>query len=200
VWSSGAPGSTEPAPVSRSSTLMVVAPLFGPVGRRRHPGAVVALSIASFGVYALIWHGRITREIADFDPRLPVRAGRASWAIRVPWGLLWLVALAAAARTVLAHAGMAVDLPLAESATRWLMLAPLAIPMVLLLLPFSLVAVVMTLERIRVIEDRVDILGDDQVRPAAACWWLGLPVAGGPVLLALQQRRLNQVWNRVAPR
>jgi hypothetical protein len=80
------------------------------------------------------------------------------------------------------------------------MLAPLAIPMALLLVPFSLVAVVMTLERIRVIEDRVDILGDEQLRPAAACWLLALPLAGGPALLALQQRRLNQVWNRVAPR
>ena len=70
VWSSGAPGATEPAPVSRTSTLMVVAPLFGPVGRRRHPAAVVALSIASLGLYALIWHGRITREIAGLGLRL----------------------------------------------------------------------------------------------------------------------------------
>ena len=199
AWSSSAPGSVEPAPPPRGAPLMVVAPLFGPVGRRRSPLAVVALSVVSLGLYGLVWHGRINREMADFDPWLPIRAGRSSWAIRLPWGLLWLVALAAAARTVLAHAGVTADLPVSEHWTRWAVLAPVAIAPLLLLLPFSLVAVVMTLERIRVVEDRVDILGDDQLRPAAACWWLGLPLAGGPLLMALQQRRLNRVWNRVAP-
>lgn len=200
VWSRSTPARAEPAPALRGGPLLVVAPLLGPVGRRRSPAAVVALSIATVGAYALIWHGRINREIADFDPRLPVRVGRSSWAIRLPWALLWLVAAAAAARTILAHAGTTVDLPWSDHVTRWAMLAPLAIPVALLLIPFSLVAVVMTLERIRVIEDRVDILGEEQLRPAAACWWLALPLAGGPVLLALAQRRLNHVWNRVAPR
>jgi hypothetical protein len=171
---------------------------FGPVGKRRSPLVVVLLSVLTLGIYALVWHRRVNREIVDFDPRLSVHLGRTTWAVAIPWLLGWLVAAAAAARILaVVVAGRHVDVGIPESLTQYGVLAPLAIPYLVLVLPFAAVAVVMTAERIRVLEDRVDILGSEQLRPAAMLAWLLLPVVGGLVLLAQLQGRLNRVWSRV---
>jgi hypothetical protein len=70
----------------------------------------------------------------------------------------------------------------------------LVIPYLTLLLPFSAVAWVMTLERVRIVEDRIGRTTDVQLRPNAVVCWLLLPLAGGLVLVATVQRRLNRVW------
>lgn len=172
---------------------------FGPMGKRRSPVAVVVLSILTLGLYALFWHRRVNREVADFDPRISVHLGRTTWAVAIPTLVGWLVAAAAGARIVAAHlAGRHLDAGVAEGVTQYGVLALVAVPYLVLLLPFSVVAVAMTAERIRILEDRLDILGEAQLRPAAAVAWLLLPVVGGLVLLAQLQRRLNAVWERAA--
>jgi hypothetical protein len=73
------------------------------------------------------------------------------------------------------------------------------VPYLTLLLPISLIAVVMTLERLRCVEEHVGTTTDRQVRPVGATLLLAVPVVGGLVLLAAEQARLNAVWDAVAP-
>src|SRR5207302_2014697 len=83
---------------------------------RRPPASVVALSVCTLGVYALVWHSRVNREMGDFDPRMPVRAGRSTWALAIPVLLFWAAAAAAAMRVVLAQtAGIHANIGLDES-------------------------------------------------------------------------------------
>jgi len=70
----------------------------------------------------------------------------------------------------------------------------LIIPYLELLLPFSAMATVMTLERVRIIEDRMGRTTDVQLRPTRIICWMLLPVAGGLILMAIIQRRLNRAW------
>lgn len=193
------PGVVPPPPAWEPSISLAPTTIhFGPVGKRRSPLVVVLLSVLTLGIYALVWHRRANREIVDFDPRLSVHLGRTTWAVAVPFLLGWLVAAAAAARILaVVVAGRHVDIGMPESLTQYGVLAPLAIPYLVLALPFAAVAVVMTAERIRVLEDRVDVLGSEQLRPAAMLAWLLLPVVGGLVLVAQLQGRLNRVWSRV---
>jgi len=70
----------------------------------------------------------------------------------------------------------------------------LVIPYIELLLPISVVAITMTLERVRIVEDRVGRTTDLQLRPSRSVCWLLMPIIGGLVLQASVQRRLNRVW------
>jgi hypothetical protein len=70
----------------------------------------------------------------------------------------------------------------------------IVIPYLTLLLPFSAAAWVMTLERVRTVEDRIGKTTDVQLRPTRVVCWLLFPVIGGLVLVATVQRRLNRVW------
>ena len=70
----------------------------------------------------------------------------------------------------------------------------LVIPYIAAILPFSAIAITMTLERIRIVEDRVGRTTDVQLRPARAAMWLLMPIIGGSVLQVSMQRRLNRVW------
>ena len=40
----------------------------GPVGKHRSTFGVVALSIVTLGIYSLVWHNRVNREVGNFDP------------------------------------------------------------------------------------------------------------------------------------
>ncbi|MDB5065099.1 MAG: hypothetical protein JWM18_1533 [Chloroflexi bacterium] len=183
-----------PGPAAASATS------FGPPGRRRAPAMVVLLSVLTLGFYALWWHHRVNREMAEFDPRMSVDAGRSTWAVAIPLIIGWMVAAAAGARYLLALGGIpTADLPISAEQSLLLVLSPLVVPYLELLLPFSAAAVMMTHERARVVEDRVDTPVDHQLRPVSALGWLTVPVIGGLVGMARMQRHLNGVWRAVGP-
>ena len=168
----------------------------GPVGKHRSTFAVVALSIVTLGIYSLVWHNRVNHEVGNFDTRMHVIPGRSTLAVTIPWALGWLVSLVGAARIVLAV--LNVTLPFNPHFTvlqaYGLLAGGLMIPYLTLLLPFSAVAWAMTLERVRIVEDRIGKTTDVQLRPTRVICWLLFPVAGGLVLIATVQRRLNRVW------
>jgi hypothetical protein len=171
---------------------------FGPAGRRRSPAMVVLFSVLTLGFYALWWHHRVNREMAEFDPRMSVDAGRSTWAVAIPLIIGWMVAAAAGARYLLALGGTpTADLPISAEQSLFLAFSPLVVPYLELLLPFSAAAVVMTHERARIVEDRVDVPADRQLRPVSALAWLTVPVVGGLVGMARMQQHLNEVWRKV---
>jgi hypothetical protein len=190
----GAPALPGPA---RSS-----APSFGPAGRTRSPIAAVLLSVLTLGVYALIWHGRVNGEMSDFDPRMRVSAGSSTVGVAIAWLLGLLVTLAGAARLILDLFKVTLPFdPHFSTAQAYFLLAGVAmVPYIILVLPFSVIAVVMTLERIRIVEDRVGVTSDTQLQPTHRLWWLVVPIIGGLVLIAGMQRHLNRVWELSQPR
>jgi hypothetical protein len=178
-----------------------LSPSLGKEGKRRRPAAVIALSVVTLGVYALIWHHRVNVEVADFDTRMYVRAARSTLAVALVWAAGLLVSIAGAVLVVATqmHVTLPYDPPL-TLLERYLLLGGLVmVPYLILALPFSVIAMVMTLERVRIAEDRVGRTTDMQIRAVASVWWLAVPVAGGLVLQSLVQRRLNRVWEAVAP-
>jgi hypothetical protein len=210
----GRPDTTAAPPTSREQTELPLEPMpavraaapllqphFGPVGRARPPLLVPLLAIVTLGVYALVWHQRMNRELEEFDPKLHSRPLRSALALAVPWLAGMLVTLAGAALIV--GGRLSLHLPLASHVSHlqsYLMLGGLAVvPYLALLLPISLIAVVMTLERLRCVEEHVGTTTDRQVRPVGATLLLAVPVVGGLVLLAAEQARLNAVWDAVAP-
>jgi Domain of unknown function (DUF4234) len=202
---------TEPPPVDADTSTAEVAvtgiattdtggpamtPSLGPVGKCRSTLAVVALSIVTLGVYSLIWHNRVNREIGNFDTRMHIIPGRSTLALTIPWALGWLVSIAGAVRIVLAvlNVSLPFDPHFSVVQAYGLLAGGLLIPYLVLLLPFSAIASVMTLERVRIVEDRIGRTTDVQLRPTRAICWLLMPVAGGLVLIATLQHRLNRVW------
>jgi Domain of unknown function (DUF4234) len=181
---------------SPESGIPAMTPSLGPVGKHRSTLALVALSIVTLGVYSLVWHNRVNREIGNFDTRMHVVPGRSTLAVAIPWVLGWLVSIAGAARIVLAvlNVSLPFDPHFSVLQAYGLLAGGLVIPYLELLLPFSAVAMAMTLERVRIVEDRIGRTTDVQLQPARAICWLLLPVAGGLVLIATVQRRLNGVW------
>ena len=183
-------------------------PSLGPAGERRHPALVVALAVVSLGVYPLAWHARVNRELSHFDARLEVSPGASTLPVALAW-LAGLLCSLAGAAALLGHALQIgpVVIPLASGPTlhgitvTWpqLMLAGLlTVPYLVLLIPLSAVAVVMTLERVRVVQERVGMRPDGQIRPAARACLLLIPIIGGLWYLASVQSSLNRVW-RSAP-
>ena len=150
----------------------------------------------TLGIYSLVWHHRVNREVGNFDTRMHVIPGRSTLAVTIPWALGWLVSLVGAARIVLAV--LNVTLPFNPHFTvlqaYGLLAGGLVIPYLTLLLPFSAAAWVMTLERVRIVEDRIGRTTDVQLQPTRVVCWLLFPVVGGLVLIATVQRRLNRVW------
>lgn len=169
---------------------------FGPPGKRRSTMAIVLLSVVTLGVYSLIWHQRVNREVGNFDPRMHVIPGRSTLAVAIPWALGWLVSIAGAVRIVLAVANVALpfDPHFTVLQAYGLLFGFVLIPYLELVLPFSAVAMVMTLERVRIVEDRMLRTTDVQLRPTRAIFWMLLPVAGGLILMTIIQRRLNRAW------
>jgi len=169
---------------------------FGPPGKRRSTLAIVVLSIVTLGVYSLVWHHRINREVGNFDTRMHVIPGRSTVAVTIPWAIGWLVSIAGAIRIVLAVANVALpfDPHFTVLQAYGLLGGALVIPYLELLLPFSAIASVMTLERVRIVEDRMGRTTDVQLRPTRAICWMLLPIAGGLILMSIMQRRLNRAW------
>ena len=185
----------QPAPAATAPV-----PSFGPVGRRRSPAMVVLLSVISLGFYALWWHHRVNKEMAEFDTRMDVDPGMSTWAVALPLIAGWMVAAAAGARYLLALSGTPTsDLPITAQQSLFLAFAPLVVPYLILFLPFSAAAVLMTHERARVVEDRVDTPVSRQLQPVTALGWLAVPIVGGLVGMARMQQHLNEVWRSVAP-
>lgn len=174
---------------------------FGPVGDTRSPVAVALVAVVTLGVTALAWHQSVNRELEDFDPKLHVRPSRSTVAVAIPWMVGLLVSIAGGALLVADR--LAVHVPHAlhlHAPWTWVLLGGLvAVPYLVLLLPFSAVAVVMTMERIRAVEEHVGTTTDRQVRPVRSAMLLALPIAGGLVLMVRSQRRLNAIWAAVAP-
>jgi hypothetical protein len=198
----GAPGATRPA--ASPAVQLLSAPSLGPAGTRRHPLAVAVLSVITLGAYSVSWHARVNREMSDFDARLEVRPGASSFGVALAW-LAGLLCTLAGAVIIVAHA-LRVGPALARLAAGpsvlgvsvpWhdLMLGGLlAVPYLTLLLPFSVVALVMTLERARLVQERVGVRPDRQLRPVARACLLLLPVVGGLLYVASLQASLNRVW------
>ena len=205
-WSYGA-GTASAAiprgPITPASADSPIAhqPLLGPVGISRPPAIVMLLSILTLGLYTISWHRRINREMEDFDARMHVRPARSAFAVFVPWAAGLLITAAGAARIIVDHVGVSLPFdPIVTVQQGYWMLAGIgAIPYLALLFPLSVVAIVMTLERIRVVEDRSGLTADRQLRPARNAAWLVVPIIGGLILVAREQHRLNAVWERVAP-
>jgi hypothetical protein len=169
---------------------------FGPAGKRRSTLAIVALSIVTLGVYSLVWYHRVNREVGNFDTRMHVIPGRSTAAVTIPWALGWLVSIAGAVRIVLAVLNVALpfDPHFTVLQAYGLLGGGLVIPYLELLLPFSAIASVMTLERVRIVEDRMGRTTDVQLRPNRAICWMLVPVVGGLILMTITQRRLNRAW------
>jgi Domain of unknown function (DUF4234) len=166
-----------------------------PPGKHRSTAAMALFSIITLGIYAIVWHRRVNAEMGDFDPRIHVHPSRSAWAVFLPW-FAGLLASAAAAGIVLAeHYG--VDLHLGITAHQVLpgVGAIAVVPYLMLFLPFSLVAVAFTAERVRLVEEHAGMTTDEQIRPAAICGWLLMPVIGGLILMGRQQSHLNRIWH-----
>jgi hypothetical protein len=183
-------------PSARAQVTIPSVPSFGPSGKRRSAVAVIALSVITLGVYALIWHARINAEMGYFDTRMHVHPKRSTIPVVVVWLLGVLISLAGAARIVLAVLNVALPFDPGFTVLQgYFLLGGIAvIPYMELLIPFSLVAITMTLERVRILEDRVGRTTDVQLRPSLAVAWLLVPIVGGLILQATVQRRLNRVW------
>lgn len=171
-------------------------PSLGLAGRRRSPAAVIILSVLTLGVYALMWHERINAEMGDFDTRMHVHPAKSTIPVMLVWLFGVLVSIAGALRIVFAVLNIALpfDPGFTVAQAYFLLGGIVVIPYLMLLIPFSLVAITMTLERVRILEDRVGRTTDVQLRPALAVCWLLVPVIGGLILQAKVQRRLNRVW------
>ena len=192
------------APPEREAAAELAArphPLFGPIGRPRSAAVVPLLAVVTLGVYALVWHRRANRELEEFDPKLHSRPMRSTVAVAIPWLAGLLVTLAGAVLIVAER--LSIHLPLASHVTSvqadYMLAGLAAVPYLILLVPFSLVAVVMTLERLRSVEEHVGTTTDRQVRTVGTTMLMVIPVIGGLVLLGVAQRRLNAVWDAVAP-
>jgi Domain of unknown function (DUF4234) len=185
----------------RAHEYVPTASSHGPAGKRRSRLAVIGLSVMTLGVYALVWHKRINTEVADFDPHMHVRAGRSTIAVTIAWLLGLLVSMAGAARIVLD--AMKITPPFDPHFTvtqgYFLLGGLLVIPYLVLALPFSSVAVAMTLERVRMAEDRAGKTADVQIRPVQTMCLLFVPIIGGLTLISHVQRRLNQIWEIASP-
>jgi hypothetical protein len=188
---------------------LLTVPSLGPAGEPRHPAAVTALSVFTLGAYAVAWHAQVNREMSDFDARLEVRPAAST----LPVGLAWMIGLLstlAGAAAVFAHAlrvgphlfTFASGPTLLGVTVPWayLMLCGLiAVPYLVLLLPTSSVALVMTLERVRLVQERVGIRPDRQLHPVRRAALLLLPVVGGLWHLASVQASLNAAWRAAPP-
>lgn len=186
-------------PRSSAPAHFLTVPSLGPVGRRRHPLTIIALSVLTLGAYLVRWHVRVNREITEFDARVEARPRLSGLAMLVPWVGGVAGSLLGAAALLLG--GMPHQLiALGHSGAIGLATAAGGIGILALLFPPSLITALMTLERIRQVEERVGMGSEEQLRPVARLWWLAVPVIGFIGHLVGAQRRLNAVWATVQPR
>jgi hypothetical protein len=184
-------------------------PSVGPPGRRRHPFTVLLASALTLGVSSIVWHARVNREISEFDARVEVAPRRSALAVALAWLAGLACSMAGAALLVGHQLHLGPTLAPAVSGFTvaghtvlwdWLMLGGIVvIPYVILLVPISAIAVVMTLERLRIAEERAGLPAEHRVRPVRQASLLLLPIFGGLVHVAVFQSRLNQIWQRAFP-
>ncbi|MFN2451721.1 MAG: hypothetical protein ABR541_05150 [Candidatus Dormibacteria bacterium] len=167
---------------------------FGPAGKHRSPAAVVALSMLTLGLSSLIWHHRVNCEMGDFDPRLRVRPARSAWALSIPWLLGLATTLAGVGLLIERHRRPEQVAMLPGWLGYALLAGVLAVPYLTLLLPFGSLAVVMTLERLRLVQEHIGVPGDVQLQPVREVARLLIPVTGGLLLQLRQQSALDDVW------
>jgi hypothetical protein len=198
------PPPSVPRAASTPALQLLSVPSLGPVGGRRHPAVVALLSVLTLGAYAVGWHARINREMSDFDARLEVSPRLSTFGVALAWVAGLLCSLAGAA-AVVAHALKVgpVSLHLVAGPTllgvtipwAYLMLCGLlAVPYLVLLVPTAAVSLVMTLERVRLVQERVGVRPDRQLHPARRAGLLLVPVIGGLWHVASVQSCLNGVW------
>ncbi len=191
-----------PLPERSAEPESVPLPALGPVGKTRMPATVVLLSVVTLGIYALMWHHKVNREMGEFDPQMHVVPARSTWGVAIPW----LVGVAAwallGARLGLGYSHVTLNFnPGISLRYAWFGVAAVALSIqyLALFLPFSLLSVVMTAERVRIVQERGGATSDVQCRPVRMVWLLLVPVVGGLALMAYEQSRLNRVWELVAP-
>ena len=196
--------------VGRSPAVqLLTVPSLGPSGEPRHPAAVVAISVLTLGAYTVGWHARVNREMSDFDARLEVRPRVSALGVALAW-VIGLLTTLAGAGLVLAHVlRLGLSLPRFASGPSalgvtvpWaylLLCGLIAVPYLVLLLPTSAVALVMTLERMRLVQERVGFRSDRQIRPVRRAGILLIPVVGGLWHVASVQASLNRVWQATPP-
>jgi Mn2+/Fe2+ NRAMP family transporter len=133
--------------------------------------------------------------MGDFDPRIRVHPSRSTWAVFIPWFVGLLASMAAAGMVLAAHYGLDLHLPVTGHQVLPAVAALAAVQYFVLLLPFSLVAIVRTAERVRMVEEHAGVTTDAQIRPAALVGWLIVPLIGGFVVMGRQQGDLNHIWD-----
>jgi hypothetical protein len=200
------PPASLPPPLPETTTVPAAAPM-PPMPARAAPVSAVStppapwgtpapiqpLAVITLGFYSLLWHAKVNREMADFDARIEVRSGTSALGVTLAWlvGLLTSLAGVAVLVTRSLHVG---PTPLPREAGFALLGGLAVIPYLVLLLSPAFVALVMTLERLRVVQERVGVRPDGQVRPVARACLLLLPIVGGLWHLAAFQSKLNRVW------
>lgn len=167
---------------------------FGPAGKRRRPAGVALLAVLTLGLYSSVWHHKVNCEMGDFDPRLQVRPARSTLAVTIPW-LLGLAATLAGVALLVARSTRPARVAFLPDWLAYALLAGLlAVPYLTLLLPFGGIAVTMTLERLRLLQEHTGVSGDVQVQPAREVTRLLIPLTGGLLLMMREQRGLDHVW------
>ena len=184
---------------SSAPAHFLTVPSLGPVGRRRHPLVVGLLTIVSLGGYNVAWHDQVNGELSDFDARVDVRPGRSAIAVLLPWLASLVTTAAGAALLGLKLTGHPVA-GFTQPEIIALCCGLAAIGLVTVLFPPSLMATLMTLERVRRTEERVGVGSEAQIHPVRRIAVLAIPVVGLIAHIVGVQRRLNAVWATVEPR
>jgi hypothetical protein len=169
------------------------------VGRRRHPLAVLGLSVITLGGYLVVWHNRINHELSNFDARIDVRPGRSTFAVLLPWFAGFAASIAGAVLLALRLSNHAVD-AVSQPVTIGLCAGLAVTGMLVLFFPPAIVAITMTLERLRLVEERVGMGNELQLRPVRRLVVLSIPLFGVFAYIVGVQRRLNAIWATVVPR
>jgi hypothetical protein len=168
---------------------------FGPVGAIRSPLQVAVRVLATLGVYALSWQRRGNLELEAFDPDLPARKARSITSSVLAWLLALLITVAGA--VLFASTRQSIHLPLGRQLTSteaYYLIGGLACLYLIVILPFNLAAATANLCRIRLVQHHVGISARGRA-PLGSARLMVIPVIGRLVLLGLEQRAINSIWN-----
>jgi hypothetical protein len=168
---------------------------FGPVGVRRSPLQVAVRVLASLGVYALSWQKHSNLELEAFDPNLPARQARSTKSSVVAWVTALVITVAGA--VLFASARQSIHLPFGRQLTSteaYYLIGGLACLYLIVILPFNLAAATANLRRLRLVQEHVGI-GARRRLPLGSARLMVIPVIGRLVLLGLEQRGINTIWN-----
>jgi hypothetical protein len=196
------PAQTEP---SRWSPRQVVTPpaqphlqsSLGPVGVVRSPLEVAVRVPATLGLYALSWQKHSNLELEAFDASLPRRKPRSTTSSVLAWLLALVIAVAGAVLFVSTR--QSIHLPFGRQLTTteaYYLIGGLACLYLIVILPFNMAAATVNLRRIRQVQQRAGVDAGGLVSLAIARLMV-IPVIGRLVLIGLEQRAINTIWNSV---